>query len=291
MERLASLATRRPWRVIALTVVFLAISVVVGGSLTSSLTSGGFEDKGAEFYKARQRLEAATGATPQPGLIALVEPGSAVTSGQGRAAVERTAATVRRDPAVAQVVTAFDGGGRALISNDGKSSYLVAFFKPVGDDAAGTRPPAIEDSLAGDPQVRLGGAAVVGEHVGTIIGEDLARAELIAFPIIFLLSLWVFRGVIAALLPPLMGGVVIFGGFLGLGLFNEGDGPLGLRPQPRHRPEPGPRDRLQPADRLPLPGGDGRDRARPRRAAANPCAPRARAWRSARSRWRRRSRR
>ena len=119
MERLASLATRRPWRVIALTVVFLAISVVVGGSLTSSLTSGGFEDKGAEFYKARQRLEAATGATPQPGLIALVEPGSAVTSGQGRAAVERTAATVRKDPAVAQVVTAFDGGGRALISNDG----------------------------------------------------------------------------------------------------------------------------------------------------------------------------
>ena len=54
--------------------------------------------------------------------------------------------------------------------------------------------------------MRPGGAAVVGEHVGDIIGEDLARAELIAFPIIFLLSLWVFRGVIAALLPPLMGG-------------------------------------------------------------------------------------
>ena len=38
---------------------------------------------------------------------------------------------------------------------------------------------------------------------------------------IFLLSLWVFRGVIAALLPSLMGGVVIFGSFLAIGLINE----------------------------------------------------------------------
>ena len=29
---------------------------------------------------------------------------------------------------------------------------------------------------------------------------DLKRAELIAFPLVFLLSLWVFRGVVAALL-------------------------------------------------------------------------------------------
>ena len=45
---------------------------------------------------------------------------------------------------------------------------------------------------------------------------------MIAFPIIFLLSLWVFRGFVAALLPSLMGGVVIFGSFLAIGLVNEG---------------------------------------------------------------------
>src|SRR5260370_1032396 len=49
----------------------------------------------------------------------------------------------------------------------------------------------------------------------------LARAETLAFPILFLLSLWVFRGVIAALLPPLVGGIVILGAFLVLrGLTN-----------------------------------------------------------------------
>src|SRR3981081_3785691 len=37
---------------------------------------------------------------------------------------------------------------------------------------------------------------------------------MLRFPILFLLSLWVFRGVTAALLPPLVGGIVILGSFL-----------------------------------------------------------------------------
>ncbi|MGB0731871.1 MAG: MMPL family transporter, partial [Miltoncostaeaceae bacterium] len=47
------------------------------------------------------------------------------------------------------------------------------------------------------------------------------RAELIAFPLLFLVSLWVFRGLVAAMLPPLMGALVIFGGFFFLGVGNE----------------------------------------------------------------------
>ena len=121
-----------------------------------------------------------------------------------------------------RVVTAFNGGGRALVSNDGTASYVAAFFAPIGDDAVEDAASRIGDTLADEPNTSLGGVAVVGEQVGDIIGEDLARAEMIAFPIIFLLSLWVFRGLIAALLPALMGGVVIFGSFLAIGLVNEG---------------------------------------------------------------------
>jgi RND superfamily putative drug exporter len=221
MSRLASLATRRPWRVVLAAVVFLVISVIVGGSLTGSLTAGGFEDPSAQFVQARERLERATGANPGPGLIALVEPGSSVTSGPGRAKVEQVAATVAKDKDVATVVTAYNGGGRALISNDGDASYVVAYFGPIGDDAVADAASRIEHQVGNDPQVRLGGAAVVADQVGSIIGDDLAKAEGLAFPIIFLLSLWVFRGVIAALLPSLMGAVVIFGGFLAVGLVNQ----------------------------------------------------------------------
>lgn len=221
MSRLAALATTRPWRVILVAIAFMAVAVVVGGPLTSNLTSAGFEDPDAEWVHARESLQQASGANPGPGLIALVEPGTDVRTGAGRAEVERTAATIAADPAIAQVVTAYTGGGDALISKDGTASYIAAFFRPMSDDAADDAGVRIRDALAGDPQVRLGGAVLVGNEVGTIIGEDLAKAELLAFPLIFLLSLWVFRGVIAALLPSLMGALVIFGSFLAIGLFNE----------------------------------------------------------------------
>jgi RND superfamily putative drug exporter len=49
--------------------------------------------------------------------------------------------------------------------------------------------------------------------VNTQVGNDLAHAELLAFPFIFLLSLLFFRSLVAALLPPLLGGLAIVGTF------------------------------------------------------------------------------
>ncbi|MGD9572370.1 MAG: MMPL family transporter [Thermoleophilia bacterium] len=221
MSRLAALMFRRPWRVVGIAAVFLIAAVVVGGPLTGKLMSTGFEDPDAEFVAARDSLQQATGANPNPGIIALVSPGTDVRTGEGRAAVDQAAATIAEDPDVAQVLTAFSGGGDALISTDGTKSYIAVYLDPISDDAAEDAAVRIGDSLESQPDVTLGGAVVVGEEVGTIIGEDLAMAEMIAFPLIFLLSLWVFRGVVAALLPSVMGGLVIFGSFLAIGLTNE----------------------------------------------------------------------
>src|SRR5205085_3169996 len=42
----------------------------------------------------------------------------------------------------------------------------------------------------------------------------------LAFPILFLLMLWVFRGLVAAALPLLVGGITVLGTFFGLRLVN-----------------------------------------------------------------------
>ena len=60
----------------------------------------------------------------------------------------------------------------------------------------------------------LGGLAVAAPQVGTQVSEDLARAEMLAFPLLFLLSLFVFRGVVAALLPLGVGMLTVLGAFL-----------------------------------------------------------------------------
>ena len=56
-------------------------------------------------------------------------------------------------------------------------------------------------------------------YAGGSIPVAILAALLIAFPLLFLVSLWVFRGLVAALLPPIMGALVIFGGFFLMNLF------------------------------------------------------------------------
>src|SRR5262249_14323197 len=61
----------------------------------------------------------------------------------------------------------------------------------------------------------VGGAAVSGEQVRVQSERDLFRAELIAFPLLLLLGIWVFRSVVAALLP-VAAGVLSIATTLGL---------------------------------------------------------------------------
>ena len=68
----------------------------------------------------------------------------------------------------------------------------------------------------------VGGYAVAVPQVSDQVSEDLARAETLAFPLLFLLSLIVFRGAVAALLPLFVGLLTIMGTFLGLRIVNEG---------------------------------------------------------------------
>jgi RND superfamily putative drug exporter len=64
--------------------------------------------------------------------------------------------------------------------------------------------------------VRLGGEQIADAQANTQVGNDLAKAELLAFPFIFLLSLLFFRSLVASLLPPLIGGLAIVATFFAL---------------------------------------------------------------------------
>ena len=111
------------------------------------------------------------------------------------------------------------------------------------------------EAFGDDPGVILGGPAVAGRQVAETVESDLTRAELIAFPLVFLLSLLVFRGVVAALLPPLVGAAVDRDDAARAAGGRRADRRLGVRAEPRHRARPGARDRLLAVHRLALPRG------------------------------------
>ena len=60
-------------------------------------------------------------------------------------------------------------------------------------------------------RTQVGGATGVLADVNMQVSADAARAEVLAMPVLFILMLVVFRGLIAALTPLLVGGLAILG--------------------------------------------------------------------------------
>ncbi len=204
LARLAEHVTTRPRAVLVAAVAFLAVAGIFGGPVAGLLSTGDdFQDPGAQSVAAGERLERAGGAEPAPAVIAVVRPGGDVKAVSRRlGGVEGVA----RVPAPSPVAA---GDGVSL------AAFLAA-GEPQGDVAD-----RVEEALGDDERVLLGGPAFAQPAVGDQVSADLARAELLAFPILFLLSLWVFRGVVAALLPLAVGALTIMGTFLGLRVVNE----------------------------------------------------------------------
>jgi uncharacterized membrane protein YdfJ with MMPL/SSD domain len=219
LARLAEIATTHPRRVLVATVACFAVAVVLGGPAPGLLSGGGqdFEDPDSETAQVRERLERAAGAATGYGLVALVDADAPVRSVSAQAKVERVAATIAEDPAVAGVAS----DAQDQSSNDGTATYVAATFKDLDDAELDDAAARVKDRLDGVEGVSVGGDALVGEAVGEQVGKDLAKAEGLAFPIILALSFLFFRGLVAALLPLFVGVITLFGSFLGLRLINE----------------------------------------------------------------------
>jgi len=125
-------------------------------------------------------------------------------------------------------------GPSPLVSRDGRETLLPATLRArAGDSVVGR----LKSAFSGDPAVSIGGNKVAGKQTGSQATKDLATAELIAFPLLTLLSLLVFRGV-SALLPVAVGGLSVLGAFTGLRAIDAAIFALAVRAQPRDRARP-----------------------------------------------------
>jgi len=192
-----SLIVSRARLITVLSAVAIAFSFVVGSTVVPRMDAGAdqFTDLASESRLASVDVERRTGVEADPGILALVRGGSAEAA--------RVRAVIDADPSVAR--TFVDDQGVVLVflrAGDGEDSKAAA--------------DRLSHAFADDPSVRLGGGAIASRQVTEAIQDDLRRAELIAFPLVFLLSFWVFRGLVAAFLPPLVGAGAIALTFLGL---------------------------------------------------------------------------
>jgi uncharacterized membrane protein YdfJ with MMPL/SSD domain len=202
-------------RVLLVAVVAAAIAGAFGAGVAKHMSPYGADDPATQSVQATDRFEAAAHRKIDPGIVAIVSAGD-VHSPAARQRVEHVAGQLRTEPDVASAVSFYDTHDPAMVSRDGRATYVVAYFKQRSDTKLEDAAQRIEDRFAGQRDVRLGGEQIAEAQANTQVGNDLARAELLAFPLIFLLSLLFFRSLVAALLPPLIGGVAIVATFFAL---------------------------------------------------------------------------
>jgi RND superfamily putative drug exporter len=211
-EKLATFAYSNRRRVLFVAAIAAAIAAVFGAGVSNHLSPYGADDPATQSVQAKDRYQAATGRQIDPGVIALVSGGD-VRSPAARQRVEGVAAELKGQPDVASVASFYSTHDPALVARDRRSTYVVAYFKARSDLQISNDAKLIESRFSSQPDVKLGGSAIADAQVNTQVSNDLAHAELLAFPFIFLLSLIFFRSIVASLLPPLLGGLAILGTF------------------------------------------------------------------------------
>jgi RND superfamily putative drug exporter len=211
----ASFVHRNRGRVLLVALVGIGVAGVFGLGVAKRLSPYGDTDPATQSVQATNRYQAATGRQIDPGVVALVTTGD-VRSAAAERRVREVEAKLRASRDIATVSSYYDSHDTTMVSRDGSSTYVVAYFRPKSDSRVQDDAKRLQVEFAGQRDVELGGEAIANAQVNTQVGNDLKRAELFAFPFIFLLSLLFFRSLVASLLPPLLGGLAILLTFFAL---------------------------------------------------------------------------
>src|ERR1700691_4477532 len=225
LDRFARLATEHTRRILLIAGAVFLLAAAIGVPVVTILKSesSDFQDPHAPNQQVLRVIEHATGHAAYYGVAALVSSRTDVrTDPAAQAQAAHVVALLSRQPGF-QRALAYGGAGPnshlpVLVSRNGHETLVLAAFA-----TRERSPPAVEHvrpELAGS-DVRLGGSDVAFAEINKRTSSDLARAEMFALPILLLLSFWVFRGLIAAALPLLVGGFAIVITFLLLRLIDQ----------------------------------------------------------------------
>jgi RND superfamily putative drug exporter len=190
--------------------VLAVLSVVRGGSLTSGTIEG------TESARAAALVRGAAGADTDTSVVALFShPSLAATDPVFQSVLslqlEKVSARLEVENVVS-VLTAPPQAQSRFISRDGRTALVLVRLK--GDEKAAVKAfPAVRDVLRTGPfTVAITGKPAFLTDLNTELEHDLLRAELFSFPLALIVLLWVFRTLVAALLPIVVGGLAVLAG-------------------------------------------------------------------------------
>lgn len=219
LERIARLTWQHPRKILLATLAFVAVAGFFGHDVEHHLKAAGFTDPASESEVAGRELAGALGFSAQPGLVVLLraKDGGRIdtTDEEVRGEVSRLARALRGSAYVGNVTDPLENpvAGAALVAKDGRSLVLTAQLTSSDlEDKGGLADESVRERVTSELlKVSYAGYAPSFNEVNDQTRKDLSTAELIAFPLLAIFLLLVFRGVVAAAVPLIIGAIAIVG--------------------------------------------------------------------------------
>ena len=216
LVRFARAVVHRRREVIFATLVLLALAGFFGGSVVSRLSGGGFTDPGSPSQLAANAL-ADNFHAGEPNFVLIVESPFSINAPKATAGGEAIAEALGHQHYVTHVLDYWSTGRPATMrSTNGRDGLITAYI--LGNDNQVTNRARdlarLFQGRHGELTVAAAGSGVVYTAVSDRVQHDLTKAELITFPVTFVLLVLVFGGLVAALMPLVVSVVAIVGTLL-----------------------------------------------------------------------------
>jgi len=214
------------WRrqVLVAAVLFMLAAGAWGTGVFSSLKNGGFDDPHSQSQRATKSLEQAIGRTDADVILLVTNPSKTVDNPAYQGDVQRALAAFPGGDAT-RTMTYWSTKSPAFVTADRRTTYIAITVTDPDKRRELTAYNPIRTALTERGyQAKIGGFAVINDDISSRVKADIGRAEGISMPILMVLLVVIFGGVVAASLPLLVGGISILGAFTALrviGLFTN----------------------------------------------------------------------
>ncbi|WP_164715940.1 MMPL family transporter [Streptomyces sp. WAC 06738] len=197
------MALTSPKKVVGLTLLVVFLFGGASAGLQDRLTMGGYESTGTESYEAAQELEK-TFEQGEPNLALVVEDARGVDDPEVAAAGGRLTEKLADEADVTNVVSYWSSDqAPALRGESGEQALVLGRITGDFDDVI-DRVEKLDEDYTGKVdglEVTTGGSAMMWLENTTKAAEDATKAEFMVFPLVLLVLIIIFGGVVAALLP------------------------------------------------------------------------------------------
>jgi uncharacterized membrane protein YdfJ with MMPL/SSD domain len=206
---------RARWWVLAASAVLVLIGGTWGVGVFGALSGGGFDDPASESSRANTRITAELGRQGQDVIALYRSPDATVDDPGLRAPVEHVLGQLRARPEVFETLSYYTTQSPALVSTDRHSTYVVVRLRDGNQTAKLADLAAIRPVLAAgdDVHTEVGGVTGFLSDANKQVESDIVRAEMLSLPILLVLMILIFRGLVAATMPLVVGGIAILGAF------------------------------------------------------------------------------